>query len=168
MLQGGKARSLRTSRAPTAAMALALLAGCSSTVPPKLRVENARVAERTDQGLVLDFILEADNANEEALPLREIRYDVFVGGRRVFSGTRSSEATLRRFGTQTMRLPAVIALEPGQSAPAGAEPYRIQGELTYLAPGAIAEALFENDVSRPTAAFSGDGQVDLSAAPTRP
>jgi hypothetical protein len=142
--------------------------GCgSSYAAPKLRVTNATVAERTDAGVVLDFTVEADNVNEEALPLREVRYDVYVDQRKVFSGYRSPEATLRRFGTQQVRLPAVIATGPGQTPPSGTASYRVVGTLVYFTPGSIAEILFENDLRKPSVSFSEDGQVDLSAAPTR-
>lgn len=147
---------------------LALLGACgTSYTAPKLRVTSATVADRTPDAVVLDIIVEADNVNEESLPLREVRYDVYVDDRRVFSGFRSPEATLRRFGTQTVRLPAVIALAPGQTPPSGTASYRVQGSLMYLTPGSIAEILFDNDIRRPTVSFSDGGQVDLSAAPTR-
>lgn len=155
--------------APALALPFAalLLTGCGASYSaPKLRVTNATVTERTDAGVVLNITVEADNANEEALPLREVRYDVFVGDRKVFSGNRSPEATLRRFGTQQVTLPAVIALAPGESAPAGSANYRIQGTLVYVTPGSIAEILFENDIRKPTISFSDGGQVDLSATPT--
>ncbi len=145
-------------------LTLVTLTGCGghSYAAPKLRVTDAAVTERSDAGVVMKFTIEADNPNEEALPLREVRYDVYVDQRRVFSGYRSPEATLRRFGTQIVSLPAVIALPAGQAAPGGTASYRVTGTLVYQTPGSFAEVLFDNDLRRPTVGFSEDGQIDLS------
>jgi hypothetical protein len=136
--------------------------GCSGPAP-KLSVLDAQVTEQTDAGMVVTFTMMADNPSGEALPLRDVEYEVSLHGKPVFKGTRSAQATVRRFGTQDFTLPCAIPLSPDQPAPSGTVPYTIQGTITYLVPGALAEALFDMDVLRPTTSFEGRGVVDLSA-----
>lgn len=142
--------------------AAGLLGGCSSYEAPNLKVMEARVTERSGEGVVLTFTIDAENPNEESLPLRDVQYRVTLDGREVFSGKRSAEATLRRYGTQQIRLPAVVAMsEPGASA--AAANYRIEGTLWYTTPGEIAEILFDAGVRQPSVGFSGEGKADLTA-----
>lgn len=139
-----------------------MFAGCASVSSPKLTVAGAAVGQRSDDGIALSFTLNGENSNDTGLPLRTVKYTVELGGETVFVGTRSPEATLRRLGTQQIVLPAVVRLadHPG-IASRGQVPYRISGEVTYVAPGQIAEVLFDAGVSVPTTSFSGTGEVDL-------
>lgn len=137
------------------------LAGCTSYAPPTLSVAGVAVTERTEMGLVLEFTLDAQNVNSVALPLREMRYTLELDGREVFRGYRSPEATLRRYGRQYLRVPVAIALEPGQAPPSGSVRYRLDGTLTYIVPGEIAQVLFEADVRRPRVRFSETGTLEL-------
>jgi len=144
-----------------------LLTACSSSRPPTFAVAESTpptVSDRTDQGIALLFTLSAQNDNDVALPLRDVEYTVELDGWKVFSGTRSAEATLRRLGTQQITLPAVIAGSVPSPA-TGRVPYRISGTVTYVTPGQIAEILFDTGVRVPTASFSGQGEVDLSQQP---
>lgn len=134
-------------------------AGCSSTRPPGLTIQSAELTEQTDAGMVVTFTVLADNPNPDALPLRDAQYTVSLAGKPVFSGVRSAQATVRRFGTQTFTLPAAI---PATPAGRGVEPFEISGKLTYLVPGALAETLFDIHVLRPSTSFGGKGDVDLS------
>lgn len=144
-----------------------LLGGCSAYEAPNLKVVDARVSERSTEGVVLMFTIDAENPNEEGLPLRSVDYRVSLDGREVFTGTRSAEATLRRYGTQQIRLPAVVALtEPGAGETAAN--YRIEGTLRYITPGEIAEILFDAGVRQPSVSFSGEGRADLTAAAPAP
>lgn len=141
--------------------------GCSSYEAPNLKVVDARVTERSEEGLVLTFTLDAENPNEEAVPLRAVTYRVSLDGRQVFEGTRSPEATLRRYGTQQIRLPAVVAAsEP--SFGASEAKYRIEGTLRYTTPGEIAEILFDTGVRKPSVGFSGEGTAGLTVTPGQP
>lgn len=155
-------RSLLSVLASVAGLPLA--GGCASNVPPSLSVAGVAITQQTDAGVVIEFTLNAENTNPVALPLREMRYSLFLDGREVFRGYRSPEATLRRYGVQQLKLPAVIALDPGQAVPSGQVTYHLQGTLAYTTPGQIAEILFENDVRRPTVFFSEKGTLDLDAA----
>ena len=141
-------------------VALGVLGGCSTYSAPGLRVSQVRVAERTEAGVVLDFALEATNRNEVELPLREVRYSVSLDGKEVFRGVRSPEASLRRLGTQTIHVPAVV---PAADAGARTARYVLAGELGYITPGQFAQVLFDIKVRRPNVAFREEGDVELGA-----
>jgi hypothetical protein len=142
--------------------ALSLLAtGCTSYAPPKLTVTRAYVSEESIEGVVITFNLDALNANQVELPLHEVRYTLSINGQPVFYGVRSPEATLRRLGTQQIRFPAVVRIDPGQPRPSGTVSYDIEGTLSYSTPGQIAEVLFDLRVRRPSVRFSESGTVDL-------
>ncbi len=120
------------------------------------------VRDRTDEGVVLAITLEADNTNDQALPLREVSYAVYLDGAKVFEGERSAEATIRRFGSQRIVLPAAfVPTFPIE----GVRRCRVEGTLTYLVPGVLAEALFDADVVRPSTSFAVEGEADLEAQP---
>lgn len=153
-----------SSLALLATLAFALVgAGCESYRSPELSVVDARAVERTEAGTGLRFTLDATNENDVALPLREVTYTLDVDGRRVFSATRSPEATLRRQGTQQFVLPAVIPTEGGSGGGGGR--YRLAGTLTYVTPGQIAELLFDTGVSVPSVGFSFEGEVPTGIQP---
>jgi hypothetical protein len=140
--------------------------GCSSVRAPSLTVESAKLTERTDAGMVITFTVLADNPNGQALPLRDATYTVWLADKPVFSGTRSAQATVSRYGTQTFALPAAVPLSGSPSV--GTEPFRITGRLMYIVPGALAETLFDIHVRRPSTHFHGDGTVDLSTVAVPP
>jgi len=127
--------------------------GCSSYPSPTLAVADAKVTQTTDSGSVITFNVDATNSAEVALPLKTLDYTVYLNNQEVFRGTRSPEATLRRFGTQRISFPAVIA----GAAPAPGTAYRVEGTLGYVAPGEIAAILFDYEIERPTVPFSASG-----------
>ncbi len=143
------------------AVLFSFLAGCSTSQLPELEVAEVKVGERTDEGLVVVFTLSARNENAEPLPLKKIDYTLAIDGRQVFSGVRSPEATLRPNGSQLVRVPAVIRLDPGGAPPVGVHQYVLAGRLTYLEPGKIAELLFDSEVSQPSAPFEARGTLDF-------
>lgn len=138
---------------------LPALAGCSTYTDPRLDVTRARVVERTDAGVVIDFFVDATNPNEVPLPLREVRYTLELDGKPVFTGFRSPESTIRRFGTQPITLPAVVRAEDAGGLSAGTAVYRLSGTLTYTTPGEIEEILFDNSIRRPTVSFADEGTL---------
>lgn len=142
-----------------AAAAFALLAGCSSVQPPRVSVPDAVLADRSADGGVVCVTLRAENPNDEAIPLREVRYALWLDGKQVFQGTRAPEATVRGFGGVDLPLPASL---PGK-LPAGRARYRVEGELQYLRPGALSETLAEGGLYLPSVAFSHEGDIDLDA-----
>jgi LEA14-like dessication related protein len=147
---------------------LALSAGCSSYTPPSMEVADARVTERTQEGVALAFTIDAANPNDDALPMREATYSLEIEGQRVFTGIRSAEATLRRRGSQQFILPVGIPASALTGLTAGTVRYRISGNVEYVVPGAFAELLFDTGVRRPEASFADEGTIDLAAAPSQP
>lgn len=143
------------------ALAAALFTGCSRYKHPGLSVAEVKMTEETASGYVLEFVLDTRNDNPEPLPLREVRYSLTLEGREVFSGVRSAQATLRRFGTQRISLPAAVPLEPGATPPRGVVRYGLDGELSYVTPGQIARILFDTRVRRPRVGFHERGELDL-------
>lgn len=138
----------------------ALGQGCSSYRAPRLEIVSATVTEMTSDGAALSFDLTATNPNAVALPLRGVEYRLLLGGREVFSGVRAAEATLAAGSTQTITLPASV---PAAEVPPGASPYTLEGRVTYITPGALAETLFDLGVRRPRAGFGGRGTVEFGS-----
>ena len=136
--------------------AAAVLAGCSSTPAPEISVLGVAPSDRTPDGVLMMVRLEARSTAEDALPLREVAYRVRLDGREVFRGSRSPEATIRRFGTQTLLLPVVF---PAQAGPAPSGAYEVEGTLRYAEPGTIAEVLLDLGVRTPSVSFRRSGQV---------
>lgn len=154
---------------PLALLAIASLAGgCASYTAPAMKIADARVTDRSAEGLALAFTIEAENVNDEALPLHAATYSLEIDGQRVFSGVRSAEATLRRRGSQQFILPAGIPSSVLASINAGTARYRLSGNVEYVVPGAFAEVLFDTGVRRPEASFADEGSIDLAAAPSQP
>jgi hypothetical protein len=139
------------------------LAGCSYSAPT-LKVTEARVTERTQEGVVVVIGLEVENRNNIELPLREVRYSVTLESGETFSGVRSPEASLRRLGTQKISFPAAFRVAPGAVPPSGTVRCEVSGDLGYITPGEFAQVLFDTGVRRPSATFRGEALVDLNAA----
>ncbi|MBL8999726.1 MAG: LEA type 2 family protein [Phycisphaerae bacterium] len=149
----------RLTRISIAVLVAGGLWGCTSTQPPTISVLEARVADRTEQGVVIEFLIEADNPNDAALPLRKVDYTVSIAGDRVFAGTRSPEATIRRFGRQRFTFPASFAAGPGVIA--GEVEYEVSGEVKYVVAGAITQTLLDEEYSELSAPFQGSGRLKI-------
>ena len=128
------------------------LTGCSGAQSPRLTVTGASIKERTDTAAVIAFTIDAENPNGDALPLQDVTYTVRRGGKEVFSGTRSAEAVIRRFGRQEFQLPASFLAAAGEDV---AGEYEISGTVLYFAPGALSETLFDQSIVKPDVSFSG-------------
>lgn len=146
------------------AAAAGLLSGCTSYSAPTLDVVNVSLGEQTPQGMVIKFTLDADNVNSESLPLESVRYTLYLNDQAVFTGYRSPESTLRRFGTQQITLPAVVPLGGESARPFGQANYRLEGTLEYVTPGEIAKILYDAEIQRPTVVFSKEGVIELGGA----
>lgn len=142
---------------------LALLAGGCGAPAPIVTLDGARIADRSDEAVVIDFLFSAENPGNEALPLRLATYTVSLDGREVFRGTRSAEATLRRRGIQQFRLPASVPADLiPEDAQTGSEvPFAIAGNVQYLTPGVLSRVMFDARLRRPTASFSASGTLEL-------
>lgn len=131
-------------------LGVAAMPACTSVREPVMTLNGVELTQRSDSAAVVRFALDAENVNSDALPLRELRYEVLADGRPVFKGVRSPQATLRRYGTQRIVVPAVV---PAESAGSGVR-YELRGELGYVVPGPIAETLYDWGLSRPHVTFS--------------
>lgn len=151
----------RTALLALSTLAGAALTGCSAYDAPTLSVESARITQETDAGMVIEFGVDASNSNEFELPLERVSYTLRLDGQRVFSGTRSAEATIRRLGTQQITLPAAIDLSK-YNVPTGEVDYELSGSVVYVTPGELAELLFDAGVRRPKAKFRHRGSLDFS------
>jgi hypothetical protein len=140
------------------------LVGCSGYKAPGFRVAEVQLREQTETGTELLFVLEADNPNGKEIPLYEARYSVQLDGQQVFQGVRSPEVTLRRYATQRFVLP--VSVPAGKMPPGTRVPYSFNASVTYIVPGAIAEILFDREITRPTSGVSDAGTLDFT--PTLP
>lgn len=144
--------------------AASLLGACTGYSSPRMSVEKAQATEKTPDGTAVVFVLNAENENDVALPLRTVEYTVALDGQNVFTGTRSAEATLRRKGVQQIVLPASVRAEQwGGRELAGVSRYRLSGRVFYVTPGQLAEVLFDAGVRTPSAEFAFEGEIDLGA-----
>lgn len=138
-------------------------AGCSSISAPSFTVQNVAITEQSDAGVVLTFTLEGENRNSVPLPLRQVEYALWLDGREVFRGKRSAEVTLSKFSSRTLTLPVAARTPDGAAELSGEIPYKFTGTVMYETPGALAETLFDNNVSRPMASFAESGRLNFSA-----
>lgn len=135
---------------------VALAGGCSSAPDPVIEPSAVRVESADAQGSQLMLTLDAENPGDRPLPLRRVTYRVIVGGREVFNGSRSPEATLSRYGARRIELPAST---PGLlEAPPGT-PWRVEGSMEYTPPGPLTRVLGEWGLARDSVGFSGSGVV---------
>jgi len=149
------------------------LAGCG-THPPAITVGEPVIADQSEQAVVLRFPIEAANDNDRELNLPIVEYSMDLDGKRIYSGTRSPESTLRRLGRQSFVVPVVVPIEAwNRFAASGNSPetsaYLLSGRLRYRPPGPLSETLFDLGVRRPSQAFSGQGRLsDAKPAPVPP
>jgi len=138
--------------------------GCTRYQAPKFRVVSIVEQERSEQAVVLGFNLEAENRNDEPLPLERAVYSLTLDGEEVFRGSRIARVTAPRFGTQVLELPVVVpadAVPPGRFDAAGEMRYRLDGTVEYLTPGRFSEFLFDLNVRRPEAPIDVRGTLEL-------
>ena len=144
-----------------------LLGGCTQYRDPSVNVHSVSASSMTQEAMVLDFMLELSNPNQESLRLHEFHYDVAVDGVKVYSGVRAAEATLASLDQRHVRVPAVIRFDAVGwsllSTPAAAQ-YAITGTLRYIAPGELARMARDLGLPKPRASFSGTGEVALAVA----
>ena len=142
-----------------------LIGGCASYHDPVIVVTGAKLTETSDEALALRFGLDLHNPNDEALSLLEFKYDLAIDGKPVYHGSRAGETVLAIRGDKHVEIPGVIRFDktgwtPG-SIPASAN-YSLKGRLQYITPGKIVQILFDTGVRKPSAPFSGSGEVELS------
>lgn len=140
---------------------LIFIGGCATVRSPRVALQGVSVGGETEEGFVLQFALELFNPNNEPLQLWETRYDVSVNGSRVYEGRRSAESTLAANGSITLVLPAVVRYDRlgGSTGVPSAMEYALSGKLWYVTNDALAEALFERGLRRPSVGFGAGGQL---------
>jgi len=142
------------------AIGMVFSAGCSSTQPPKMQVTGARVIDRSEEAAVISFNMELTNPNTQPLPLRDFTYSLSVDGQTVFQAKRVAELTLPQGEKSTLNLPAVVPFAELSSDFDLPHTYRISGQLSYTAPGALAEVLLDMHLPPPSTSFSGSAPLD--------
>ncbi len=148
---------------------LALPLGACATGPtPSFEITSVTLAERTDDGFVLDFEVRGLNQGDDPLPLRTVDYSVQLEPSAQFRARRSPEATLPRRGDQSFILPAAFrwgeldarAADPSeQPALPGELRYALRATVTYQATSRLAKLLFDAGVRRPSTSFAESGRL---------
>ncbi len=147
-------------------LALSAIPACTVYRDPVVSVVDVAVTE-TGEGLVgLGFTLVLENPNPQPLALHEFSYTLAIDGAPAYRGRWAASATLGANGTRRLTIPAIVRYDQlgwtASSAPSQAT-YDLVGHVLYLAPGDIAEILFDTGVRRPKAAFAAHGVVNLTA-----
>ncbi len=147
-------------------LALSAIPACTVYRHPVVSVMDAAVTETGEGILELGFILVLQNPNQQPLALHEFSYTLAMDGKPAYRGRWAASATLGANGTRQLTIPAIVRYDQlgwtAASAPAQAT-YDLVGHVLYLAPGDIAEILFDMGVRRPKAAFAAHGVVNLRA-----
>lgn len=164
-----KDRPVLSSVSRTLGIALAMLIGglltaCSSTATPSARIVDVAIHEENDRAMVLRFDLVLANPNPHPVPLGQVRYQLELDGRRVFSGTRTARITIPRSGDQSLTLPAAFELHLVPSALDRPVSYRLTGSILYRPDGTFGGVLYDSKVHRPATRFSASGMLDFSPA----
>lgn len=143
-------------------VALFLISGCRNfppKLPPKVekvtaRVVELRIAERSADGTRFEAVIELDNPNRFALPLREVTYSVSVGGQSQ-SLVDNAHRTVPGKGSQQVVLPASFPITGDLTG----VNYNVSGRVEYEAPGELRDALTEAGIPLPTSGFAGKGSL---------
>lgn len=141
-------------------------AGCRSVAPPDLAFSDPVVAARSEEGVRLEFLARISNPNAGALPLKEFTYEFAMNGDAEFQTRRAAGATLGGESSQLITLPVILTPDEAARVLDGqARSYTLSGELIYVAPGALAEALFDTGLQTPSVSFEHGGSAELTGPP---
>jgi|GEM_PF-4170088 len=149
--------SRSTLRAALAAVLMAGSGGCTLHRGPALSVEDVTVRRDGGDGAALIFRVRAENAGDEPLPLGPARYELTLGGDRVYSGLWLAQATAPAGSSITFDLPAPLSAG-ALPAPGERVSYTLSGTVQFVPPGVLAEALFDADIQRGTARLIERGE----------
>ena len=155
----------RTFSAWSLLLVLSAMSGCSVYRAPSVSVVGTAITETGDGLLGIDFSLVLENPNKQPLALHEFYYTLTVDGAVAYRGRWAASATLPASGTRRLTIPAVVRYDQvGRTALSGTSKprYDLTGHVLYLAPGDIAEILFDTGVRKPQASFSAQGVLDLT------
>lgn len=133
--------------------------GCSTTPAPAVSVSNAIVSDRSDEATLVMLSLDIENRASVPVPLYEFDYNVSIDGQPVFGTNRRARITLRPSETRQLTLPVVVPNTRERRGSAAS--YGVNGSLVYIAPGELAEILFDTGVRVPSTPFSAKGTIEL-------
>lgn len=144
---------------------IAAISGCSGFRDPVVTILNASLTETSENAIGLGIHLELKNSNSEPVELYEFTYAITINDTGTYRGRWAASATLPANGSRQLVIPAVVRYDQlgwtEDSVPAQAR-FDVTGTLLYIAPGDIAEILFDTGVRKPTVAFSGRGIIILN------
>ena len=147
---------------------LAAMSGCSGFREPVITIVDAQVTERSDIAIGLGLRLDLANSNNEPVELFEFTYAITINGAGTYRGKWSASATLPANGSRQLVIPAVVRYDQlgwtENSMPAEAR-FDVSGSLLYIAPGDIAEILFDTGVRKPKVSFNGQGILRIAESP---
>ena len=140
------------------------LSGCRFDTPPAINVSGARWAAVSDSEpghLQLLVGLELENVEDEPIQLEEFEYTFLTtdddGRSRSWSAIWLPLRTIPAETKIMIEIPAVVP------RPDSSVDWEIRGDMTYKAPGRLAQILFDSGLRTPSTGFSGRGQ---SSEPT--
>lgn len=120
------------------------------------RVDSVQIDEQTDEGVRVLVTVIAENPNDIPLPIVRAKYEVELAGAESFKFTDLPTATIPAHGTQTITLPAALAIAGGNVS---GNQFKVTGSLIYEPPGEIRKLLTEYGVSLPAASFKAQGAL---------
>lgn len=129
----------------TISTSLLTLTACSSIAPPIVTVESVATNADAPQTSYVELVTENPNAKE--LPILSVQYVVTSAGQS-YTGTRTGQETLSRYGQRRLRLPVIMNVPAGQQVD-------VRGSVEYLKPSTIARTLQENGAGGSTVEFAG-------------
>ena len=135
-----------------------LLAGCVFDTPPNVLVQDVSVSavgEGSPAAVELGIDLRLENTTKDPIQLETFEYTFTTTGGDRWSGSWSALRTLPARESFSMRIPAVIP-DPF-SSPDADTGWRVEGTVSYKAPGRWAQILFDTGFRRPTHDFRGQG-----------
>ncbi len=135
-----------------------LLTGCVFDTPPNVVVQDVSVSalgEGSPAVVELDIDLKLENTTDDPIQLETFDYTLTTAGGDRWSGSWSALRTLPAKETFNMRIPAVIP-DPFTSVDTDTS-WRVEGTVSYKAPGRWAQILFDTGFRRPTHDFRGRG-----------
>jgi LEA14-like dessication related protein len=144
------------------------MSGCDGFRAPNISVGDVALIDATDEALALSFVMDLDNPNTAAVPLREFRYTLAIDGKEVYAGRRHGGVTLSAVDSRQVSLPAIVPYQAlgwtSQTLPASID-YTITGQLQYYAPRRLTQVLFDTGTRRPKIPFSSRGTLKLRREP---
>jgi hypothetical protein len=143
---------------------LAGMSGCDGFRAPNISVGDIALMDATDEALALSFVMDLENPNTAAVPLREFRYTLAIDGKEVYAGRHNGGVTLSAVDSRQVSLPAIVPYRAmgwtPQTMPASVD-YTITGQLQYYAPKRLTQVLFDTGIRRPKVPFSSRGTLKL-------